>query len=69
MDAARKNRVRVEAYYLLRRGDIARRFCEKCGDPKAEMHHDDYRLPDRVRWLCKCCHEHLHTLQNRFPPR
>lgn len=33
--------------------------CEKCGNPNAEAHHDDYRLPLSVRWLCRS-HHNLH---------
>lgn len=67
MECDVKIRARRHANHLLRQGVIVRRFCESCGDMNAEMHHDDYRLMHRVRWLCKVCHEHLHTLADRFP--
>jgi len=44
----------------LRRGKIPRRPCEVCGDPNAEMHHDDYSKPLDIRWLCREHHMDLH---------
>lgn len=69
MDFDTKKMIRVQANQMLARGEIVRRFCEKCGDPKAEMHHPDYHFPDQVRWLCKVCHEFTHTLMDRFAER
>ena len=37
--------------------------CEKQGviNWEAEAHHDDYKKPYSVRWLCKTHHEEWHT--------
>lgn len=36
----------------IRDGRIQRMPCEICGDPKSEAHHEDYRRPQHIRWLC-----------------
>ena len=69
MDSDAKIWSRQMANRALHRGEIVRRFCENCGDPNAEMHHPDHHFVHRVKWLCKVCHEHLHTLMDRFPSR
>jgi len=46
--------------YFGRRPDL-REPCERCGSEKAEKHHDDYRLPLAVRWLCRSCHLERHA--------
>jgi hypothetical protein len=35
--------------------------CEKCGEARAEAHHDDYTKPLDVRWLCKSHHIEAHA--------
>ena len=37
--------------------------CECCGSKglKTHAHHDDYRKPLDVRWLCPVCHKAWHT--------
>ena len=49
----------------LRNGTLVRGPCEVCGD-KAQAHHDDYRKPLVVRWLCRKHHlqHHGKTLRN-----
>jgi ribosomal protein S27AE len=44
----------------VRDGRLLRQPCEKCGDPKVQAHHDDYRRPLAVRWLCFRCHRGHH---------
>jgi hypothetical protein len=36
----------------VRDGRIKRLPCEVCGNLKSQGHHDDYRKPQQVRWLC-----------------
>lgn len=36
--------------------------CEKCGKPGTVVaHHEDYRRPLAVRWLCDVCHGKRHV--------
>lgn len=44
----------------IRDGRLVRRPCEVCGDPKSQAHHDDYRKPLDVRWLCFKHHREVH---------
>lgn len=39
---------------------IVRQPCEVCGAQPAEAHHDDYRRPLDVRWLCAEHHREHH---------
>lgn len=43
----------------IRDGRVVRKPCEVCGNPKTEGHHDDYRKPLCVRWLCFKHHREL----------
>ncbi len=43
-----------------RRGDIIKQPCEVCGDTKGNAHHDDYRKPLELRWLCRSHHTLFH---------
>jgi hypothetical protein len=54
-----KNRCRSYAHTYLKRGLIERKGCEVCGQ-KAQMHHEDYNKPLRVRWFCARHHHYLH---------
>jgi hypothetical protein len=51
-----RHKARTRAGVALRRGHITRGPCESCGNPDAQMHHDDYTKPLDVRWLCRPCH-------------
>ena len=46
--------------YALRKGQLVRKSCEVCGDPKSQAHHDDYSQKLSVRWLCARCHKKEH---------
>lgn len=43
------------------RGDLVRGPCEVCGSSRTDAHHDDYRLPLSVRWLCRLHHKAHHA--------
>jgi hypothetical protein len=51
-----KIRIRGIAYQAMKNGRLVKKPCEVCGKEKVEMHHDDYRKPLEVRWLCKVHH-------------
>jgi ribosomal protein S27AE len=41
---------------VIRAGKLKKKPCVKCGNPKSEAHHEDYKNPLKVKWLCKSCH-------------
>jgi len=45
----------------IRNGTLRRRPCERCGNPKAEGHHEDYSKPLDVTWLCRKHHRIRHA--------
>ncbi len=64
--------LKKEAYYIfntaLCQGTIKRPVnCEVCGkaDYRIEGHHNDYREPLKVHWLCYPCHDYVHRLIDR----
>src|SRR5690242_12352984 len=57
---AEKNRARIIAKSAIESGKLERLPCQKCGDLKAEAHHEDYSKPLDVQWLCKKCHGLAH---------
>ena len=50
----------VAVQRALANGDLAKGNCEICGDPTVDAHHDDYRKPLEVRWLCRRHHTRVH---------
>lgn len=41
--------------------------CEGCGEPRSlHAHHEDYREPLNVVWLCPRCHRHHHSVRSFF---
>ncbi len=58
---------RERAHYAVsnavRDGRLIKLPCEVCGIRKVEAHHDDYRRPLAVRWLCFKHHRQEHGQQ------
>lgn len=55
---------RTAVELALRHGEMQRpSHCSACGlaNGVIEAHHDDYTKPLAVRWLCKACHEVVHS--------
>ena len=52
-------------YRAYKSGILVRQPCEICGELKSEAHHDDYKLPLTVRYLCKKHHMQFHGEQRR----
>src|SRR5262245_14183948 len=46
----------------IKSGRLVRGPCEVCGKTPAQAHHDDYRKPLKIRWLCFRHHRLLHAL-------
>ncbi len=44
----------------IRRGDLIKEPCEKCGEIIVDAHHDNHEYPLDMRWLCKKHHAKLH---------
>lgn len=57
-----KTRAAYQYRMALKRGEIIRaKKCEDCEKTKnIHGHHDDYKFPLRVRWLCAGCHLGVH---------
>lgn len=55
-----KRAAHVAVGNALRDGKLKRQACERCGDPQADAHHDDYSKPLDVRWLCRPHHAARH---------
>lgn len=49
----------------IRDGRLVKAPCEKCGELKAQAHHDDYSKPLDVRWLCVKHHNEHHVNERR----
>ena len=52
---------RLAVRRAIERGDLVRGVCEVCADPKTDGHHDDYKKPLDVRWLCRKHHSEYHA--------
>jgi hypothetical protein len=65
----RKANARAHANIAMKRGQLLKQPCEKCGSSKAEKHHEDYAWPLDVDWLCRPCHlaKHGHTIAAYLP--
>jgi ribosomal protein S27AE len=44
----------------VRKRILTREPCSRCGAPKTHAHHEDYRKPLDVIWLCAPCHKQRH---------
>jgi hypothetical protein len=50
--------------YAIKTGRLAPQPCEVCCHTIVDAHHDDYREPLKVRWLCRTHHAELHRSLN-----
>lgn len=50
----------------IKAGYLEREACEKCGNGRADAHHEDYAKPLDVVWLCRSCHATLHRARKYF---
>ena len=44
----------------IKKGDLVRSSCIRCGEDKSIAHHEDYDKPLEVMWLCQPCHKQRH---------
>lgn len=55
-----KTRARTKVANAIKSGKLVKLPCEKCGDTKSQAHHEDYRKPLDVMWLCFKHHREQH---------
>jgi hypothetical protein len=62
-----KWRARRTLYHAVRRGQLFRPdHCTKCGViGTPHGHHEDYKKPLEVIWVCGLCHARIHGAQSR----
>jgi hypothetical protein len=63
-EAKQKANARSYAHVYRDRGHIEIKPCEECGSEEAQMHHEDYSKPLKVKWLCRPCHLGWHRIEN-----
>ena len=44
----------------IKKGDLEKQPCCRCGNEKSIAHHEDYDKPLDVMWLCTPCHKQRH---------
>lgn len=49
-----------KVYTAIRNGSLKKKPCEICGETGAHAHHEDYRKPLDVKWLCALHHKDIH---------
>lgn len=59
-EARLKAGARTKVSYAIKIGKLKRLCCEVCGNKKSQAHHDDYKFPLYVRWLCLVHHRLIH---------
>lgn len=62
-----KFRANTAVHNAVRDGRLIKSPCEICGALKVEAHHNDYRSPLKVRWLCFKHHRQVHGQLTRTP--
>lgn len=55
-----KTKAHRKVAYEVQVGNLERKPCEECENPKTHAHHDDYLKPLDIRWLCDKCHNQWH---------
>lgn len=53
---SKKDTARSLVDYHLRKGNIKKKPCARCGAKNAEADHSNYDQPLNVTWLCRDCH-------------
>lgn len=55
-----RSKVRQKTKNLVRKGKIKKKSCIVCGNKKVIAHHEDYRNPLKVIWMCQKHHKDYH---------
>ena len=56
----RRTRAHNAVTRAVRKGELIRQPCSRCGAVKSLAHHEDYDKPLDVVWLCQPCHKLRH---------
>lgn len=56
----RRSRAHNAVTRAIKKGDLIRQPCIRCGEKKSLAHHEDYDKPLEVMWLCQPCHKQRH---------
>jgi hypothetical protein len=56
----RRQSIWNKVWHAIKKGLLVKKPCEVCGAKRVEAHHDDYRKPLSVRWLCSTHHREHH---------
>jgi ribosomal protein S27AE len=64
-----KARCRLRTKALLNSRRLVRQPCEGCGAEPVQAHHENYRRPDHVRWVCRRCHDAVHHRKALLPAK
>ena len=63
----RRQRAHNMVSHAIKKGELTRMSCIRCGNLKTEAHHEDYDKPLDVMWLCSPCHKQRHKeLKEQF---
>jgi hypothetical protein len=57
--SARDRAIQITATRI-RSGNLTRLPCNNCGNPNSHVHHNNYRKPLEITFLCVQCHLQLH---------
>lgn len=60
LEDSRRQKAHIAVAKAIRKGDLIRAVCERCGNEKSVAHHEDYDKPLQVMWLCQPCHKQRH---------
>lgn len=50
----------------IKKGELIRLPCVKCGNKKSLAHHEDYDKPLDIIWFCQLCHKQRHKEINKL---
>lgn len=56
-----KSKAYQKVHRSISNGSLKKKPCEKCGNVKSQAHHEDYRKPLAVKWLCFKHHRETHN--------
>ena len=56
----RRSKAHTAVGYAIKKGELIRQPCIRCGEQNSFAHHEDYDKPLDVMWLCPPCHKQRH---------